>query len=41
MSNSEVQQEIDGVREMFTDREKKYDIILSPSINFTSGEPFL
>lgn len=41
MSNSEVKQEIDGVREMFTDWEKEYNIILSPSINFTGGEPFL
>ena len=41
MSSRELKQEIDGVRELFTDWEKDYNIVLSPSIHFTGGEPFL
>jgi radical SAM protein with 4Fe4S-binding SPASM domain len=41
MSNSELKQEIDGVMEMFADWEKEHDIVISPSIHFTGGEPFV
>jgi radical SAM protein with 4Fe4S-binding SPASM domain len=41
MSNSELKREIDGAREMFTAWEREYDIIISPSIHFTGGEPFV
>ena len=41
MSIDELKQHIDGATEMLEAWEKEYDISLSPSINFTGGEPFL
>lgn len=41
MSVDELKKHIDGVTEMLGAWEKEYDISLSPSINFTGGEPFL
>ena len=41
MSVGELKQHIDGATEMLEAWEKEYDISLSPSINFTGGEPFL
>ncbi|MGA3208541.1 MAG: radical SAM protein [Syntrophales bacterium] len=41
MSVDELKQHIDGATEMLEAWEKEYDISLSPSINFTGGEPFL
>jgi radical SAM protein with 4Fe4S-binding SPASM domain len=41
MSIDELKQHIDGAIEMLEAWEKEYDISLSPSINFTGGEPFL
>jgi radical SAM protein with 4Fe4S-binding SPASM domain len=41
MSIDELKQHIDGATEMLETWEKEYDISLSPSINFTGGEPFL
>ncbi len=41
MSIDELKYEIDGAREMFKAWEEEYDIILSPSIHFTGGEPLV
>jgi radical SAM protein with 4Fe4S-binding SPASM domain len=41
MSVDELKQHVDGATEMLQAWEKDYDISLSPSINFTGGEPFL
>ena len=41
MSIDELKQHIDGATEMLEAWKKEYDISLSPSINFTGGEPFL
>jgi AdoMet-dependent heme synthase len=41
MSVGELKHHIDGATEMLKAWEKEYDISLSPSINFTGGEPFL
>ena len=41
MAIDELKQHIDGATEMLEAWEKEYDISLSPSINFTGGEPFL
>jgi radical SAM protein with 4Fe4S-binding SPASM domain len=41
MTPEEVKQEIDGATEMFQAWEKEHGILVSPSIHFTGGEPFL
>jgi radical SAM protein with 4Fe4S-binding SPASM domain len=41
MTASEVKDEIDGATEMFRAWEKEHGILVSPSIHFTGGEPFL
>jgi MoaA/NifB/PqqE/SkfB family radical SAM enzyme len=41
MTPDEVKQEIDGANEMFQAWEKEHGIVVSPSIHFTGGEPFL
>src|SRR4030065_1599223 len=41
MTPDEVKQEIDGADEMFQAWEKEYGILVSPSVHFTGGEPFL
>jgi AdoMet-dependent heme synthase len=41
MSASEVRDAIDGAAEMFQAWEKEHGILVSPSIHFTGGEPFL
>jgi len=41
MTADEVKQEIDGASEMFQAWEKEHGILVSPSIHFTGGEPFL
>ncbi len=41
MTPDEVKQEIDGADEMFQAWEKEHGILVSPSIHFTGGEPFL
>ena len=41
MAFDEVKQEIDGATEMFHAWEKEHGIMVSPSIHFTGGEPFL
>ena len=41
MTFDEVKQEIDGATEMFQAWEKEHGVMVSPSIHFTGGEPFL
>jgi len=41
MAARELKRHIDGATEMFMAWEKEYEISLSPSINFTGGEPFV
>jgi radical SAM protein with 4Fe4S-binding SPASM domain len=41
MTPGEVKHEIDGANEMFQAWEKEHGILVSPSIHFTGGEPFL
>jgi radical SAM protein with 4Fe4S-binding SPASM domain len=41
MTTDEVKQEIDGASETFQAWEKEHGILVSPSIHFTGGEPFL
>jgi radical SAM protein with 4Fe4S-binding SPASM domain len=41
MMPDEVKHEIDGATEMFQAWESKHGILVSPSIHFTGGEPFL
>ena len=41
MTSDEVKHEIDGATEMFQAWEEEHGILVSPSIHFTGGEPFL
>jgi radical SAM protein with 4Fe4S-binding SPASM domain len=41
MTPDEVKKEIDGATEMFQAWEREHGILVSPSIHFTGGEPFL
>ena len=41
MTPDEVKREIDGANEMFQAWENEHGILVSPSIHFTGGEPFL